>query len=443
MSEEKKIIISGITSDLLGFGYIENKRYRFRYATIDDELIFTEKGKGRKKYNIIKEFIKESPRDLVKCKYFTKCGGCIAQHIPYQEQFFFKTKELAETYRYKYGIEAELIPAKLHYNQRNRMDFGIFPNAIGLHAAGNFRSIIDLDKCEIQSDWANEELLKVRNLIGKFPELVFHRKNDTGFIKYVTLRYGVWTKDTMTIFTCAADFEGKEIENEFEQAAKEICSANNIIICYNRRKSEASAEGKHRTIKGNYFYRENIMGYNFEIPFNSFFQPNPIGFMPILEYINSQINQYNTNKLIDLFCGNGFFSALYGKHFTDIYGYDYTDSAVNMANSRIKDLYPDKNIFFESRNLFQKTSLEFSKEIFDENSLIIMDPPRSGIGHYLAQFLQNVNSKYIFYVSCNPHSQLEDLKILTSRYKIKSIMITDPYPQTSHLESVVLLTQLR
>ncbi|MCB1178175.1 MAG: methyltransferase domain-containing protein, partial [Leptospiraceae bacterium] len=159
----------------------------------------------------------------------------------------------------------------------------------------------------------------------------------------------------------------------------------------------------------------------------------------ILNFIKSILEENNFDKLVDLFCGSGFFSLLFAENFSSIHGWDISDSSITKAKEQKEKLYPENKILFEVKDLYTIKKDFIDQDIFNENTLLIMDPPRNGIGNELANSLIDSEVKYICYVSCNPYSQIKDIENLQNSYKPINGLITDPYPHTPHLESVLFL----
>lgn len=433
--------ISKINSSLQGMS--EDSKLSFRYTDIGDEVTYEERGKGKNKFAKIHSVTRANEYNPL-CKHFADCGGCSGQHISYERQFKIKTKEILEKFQTSHHFQPELVPAVKQYNYRNRMDFAVFPGFIGLRQAENFRRIIDINKCELQSDWANQELAQMKNLIKEnFSNLPLDRRTGEGYLKYITLRTNQASSDTITIFTFTEEFQEMELEEKFISEVLKFSSSNNIVFCYNRKQSEVSADGKLKVVRGKSYYTEEVQGKQIQVPFNSFFQPNPEGFLPIIHFIESKLEGINSYTLIDLFCGNGFFSILFGDKFQHLIGYDWVESSIQTAIENLTRIYPDKKIQFEKKDLLQFKDVFTNSNSIPKDSILILDPPRNGIGMKLSEYILESEIETIFYVSCNPNSQLEDLKILSQRYQILSGLITDPYPHTPHLESVLLLKRIR
>ena len=434
---EFESIIQSINSNLTGS--IGNT-LSFKYVDIGDVVKYNIRGRGKNKYIKINS-VDRANLFQPECNYFSECGGCIAQHIEYKRQFEYKTKNLLKEFKERFSIELQVFPAKQIFTYRNRMDFAVFPQGIGLRQSENFRKIIDIDDCKIQSDWANIEFRKIRELIhSQFHDLIYDRKQDIGYLKYITIRRNADHSDRMIIFTFTNEFQVHDSKKNLSKELMNICESENIIFCFNRRRAEVSSEGVYEIIKGNFYYTEKFLNKEWIVPFNSFSQPNLLGFKPILDFINLEIKNRNYNSMIDLFCGNGFFSLMFGDHFRKLYGYDLQFSSIEIVKKNIERNFKEKELHFEKKDLINSKNLDDLE--FEDDSILFLDPPRNGIGDKMNQKLKSSKINEIFYISCNPNSQIEDLENLKESFKIVSGLITDPFPHTPHLESVVYLKRI-
>ncbi|AAS69692.1 class I SAM-dependent RNA methyltransferase [Leptospira interrogans] len=434
--------IEFVNSNLRGIGFVNNTKIEVPYSLPGDVYNVTFFKKKRRKPSAKLELVSQTQRSFIPpCSAFTKCGGCCAQHISYQDQFRYKTSSLLESYKKDFEIVPTLYPAQKTFYYRNRMDFAVFPGPIvGQREAGSFRHIVDLETCLIQSKESNEELYRFRNLISKFPNLPYDRKSDSGFLKYFTLRKAKNTSELMTILTFVEEFKNTIEEKEFENVCLKSLKADHILFCFNRRKGEISATGEIKILKGMDSYKELVCGKEFRVPFDSFFQPNPEGFQPILDFIEKEIPD-SFDHLVDLFCGSGFFSRIFAHKFLKITGIDSIESSLEIARKQMSLDFPKIDSSYLKVDLFSKHSSSKLKVLFSssDKDVLIADPPRAGLGEFVLDALKDSKVSYFFYVSCNPTSQKSDLWKLKDFFQIQKILITDPYPQTPHLESVAFL----
>lgn len=435
--------VEKIGNNLRGILTFEKNRIEVPYSLPGDSYNVTLFKKKRRKPSAKLELISQVSRSVTPpCPAFTRCGGCSAQHIPYEEQFIYKTTQLSESYKNDFGIEPVLISARKTLHYRNRMDFAVFPGPIiGQRESGSFRHIVDLETCFIQSEESNEELKRFRNLLSQFPDLPYDRRSDSGFLKYITLRKAKNTSDLMTILSFVEEFKDSNEEKEFAEACLKHLKADHLLFCFNRRKGEISAIGEVKVLRGKESYQELVSGKEFRVPFDSFFQPNPEGFQPILEFIETEIPE-SADHLIDLFCGSGFFSRIFAHKFKKITGIDSIESSLQIARKQMEFDFPNIQFSYLREDLFSKKASTGLENLFqtEEKNVLIADPPRAGLGEFVIDALKHSKISFFLYVSCNPSSQKEDLMKLKDTFRIQKILITDPYPQTPHLESVAFLS---
>jgi 23S rRNA (uracil-5-)-methyltransferase RumA len=437
-SEPIEAIAESILPDLTSKAIYNQKNYYFKYVLPGDKIQFIPMGRGKRSWNKILE-IQYNSVSHEKCLHFRKCGGCRAQHIEYKQQFELKTKPILDYYSSKWSLDLETALAEKTFHYRNRMDFAVFPETVGLREEGNFRKIVQIERCEIQTEKANRELQKVNKFVK---EIAYNRKSMEGFLKYITIRHSRYSDELLSIFTFTKDFKDSSLEKEWIQKISQESIAENIVFCYNRNQSEVSANGEYIVVKGKDYLLEEIFGVKLKIPFDSFFQTNPSGFTPILDFISKKIQNKKYFNLLDLFCGSGFFSLLFANHFSSIYGWDISESSIQMANSQKLEIYPNLNIQYEVKNLYTISEEFVHNPLFQENTLLMLDPPRAGIGKELQNAILKSKIQNICYISCNPYSQIEDIESLREKFIPVDGLVTDPYPHTPHLESVLFLRRI-
>lgn len=432
--------IEKLLPNLRGEGTLGKRKIEIPYSLPGDIYDVYKFGKR-------KVFYKWNPKHLEPrfssplCPSFGECGGCSGQHLPYPEQFELTSEPILKGLENFNPVHKTVSPADSSYSYRNRMDFAVFPGRIaGLRMSGNFRRIVPIGNCSIQTDWANSEMPLFQNLLEYFPELEYDRKKETGYLKYITLRKSVFTDDSMSILTFTEDFKNEDLMRKVAEKAKEILSAKNIVFCFNRKKGEISASGEAIAIRGNIYLIEEVWGKKFKIPFDGFFQPNPKEFIKILEFIRSKIKP--AENLADLFCGSGFFSILFGEKFSRILGIDIVPSSVSAGEEFLQEVFPDKKIEFLAFDLFHKKGLEkmSSANLPWKDAVVIADPPRSGLSPELCSFLNSNPVSQLIYISCNPENLLRDARILEESYQMEEFLLCDPFPQTPHLEAVSIFS---
>jgi len=419
--------IEAFSSRLEGILTRGGRTFSFPYASPGDS-IFEIPGTKRKK-------IERSKPWSVPCPQFGECGGCLAQHIPYESQWDLLVNPL------KLELSPDLVweevAGEFLYAYRQRMDFATFPGKLGLRKRGNFKVLVDIPKCFIQSNDIQAEWERVRFVLNRYPELPWDRKRDSGGLKYVTLRSNVSGNDGFLALTFS---DGFPIPNAFLEELLIDCKFENLVLFFNKKESEVSSQGKMQILRGKGGFTEDFFGPSIFIPGGSFFQPNPRGFLPILKFAKEVIGEARSKNqiLVDLFCGTGLFGLVLGDVFSEIHLVELDKESLALAEERIRRTFLEKKVKAQVIDLHSKPEAWE----FPSDSFVVVDPPRKGLGDALVEKLLEAKPKDLLYVSCNPESQWQDFLKLSQGFRWKKGLVTDPYPHTPHLESVIWLESL-
>ena len=155
-------------------------------------------------------------------------------------------------------------------------------------------------------------------------------------------------------------------------------------------------------------------------------------FKELYKHVISNLN--GNGNALDLYSGTGTISILMSKYFDKVYGIEVSNSSIKDANENIK-LNNISNVSFIEGKVEDKID-ELKKLDIDT---VIMDPPRSGSDNKSLKTIIEINPRSIIYISCNPVTLARDINILKDKYEIKSIDLFDMFPQTSHVESLLVL----
>ncbi len=385
------------------------------------------------------------------CPHHSQCGGCRARHILYEDQLRIKTSTIVEKMESEIGISPEILKAPLINHYRSRMDFVVEGQVVGLRGAGDYSRFIDIEHCLIQKEQANHALKIFREILQNYPGLGFRRSDYEGIIKYVTIRFGS-TSGTMTL---TLDKTNREKDSEtcrkfiqsLENRLGEFTDSNGnpqfslIETELDDPRTEVSSPPGGHIINGKNTYEEILGGEVFQVPYDSFFQPNPVAFDDILDWsVKTMKANHVTHdgSMVDLYCGAGVLSSILARNpggFDRVIGMDFTESAIAGAPEHFSDL--DISVDFRVADLNNPPA-----DLFENSGapLLIADPPRAGISPSLRKMI--VKSKpapFFLYISCNPDSQIPDLVELLKSYEPVAAYLVDPYPHTPHLEQAVLL----
>lgn len=374
-----------------GVGRIENKPIYIKNAVSKDklEVRITRVNKKYLQGEIVK-IVKES-EDRVKplCPYFPKCGGCTFWNVNIN-----KENEIKENYikRLFPNVKVNTIISNNEINYRNKVTFHIHNGKLGYYQK-NSNNLVIIDECLI----LNKEINKIK----KYLETL-----DLTKVTEIMIRYSN-NYDELLI-----NFKGqlKDYNN-----LKKIKNIKSIYI-------------NNDLVYGNPTIKEKINNLEFLIGPNSFFQINTNMIANLYNSIKNFITP--SSSLLDLYCGTGTIGIYLNEYFEHILGIDIVKE--NIENAFLnKEINKIDNISFQ-----HKDASSIENTYFD---VVIVDPPRAGLGEKTKEHLLNINSKIIIYVSCNPNTLKKDIEKLKEKYQLVEITPVNMFPKTEHVECVSVL----
>ena len=371
--------------------------------------------------------------ELVKppCPYFDVCGGCQLQHIPYPAQLKWKRQHLLHLLA-EQGIEADELTDETRglvdspYLYRNKADFSArtWDNELhlGYRPHGGRGELVEIDECPIVLPAVNKALAAVRQKLHLVPSLA---RKLVSLVVRCSLSTG---KSALLYHSKLKD------ETVYETLTKNAASIDENLAggtFVKKRKEYIYGEGELTEAVGN---------INLTYSVRSFFQANPRLLPQLCEAVKELAEPCKKGVMMDVFCGVGLFALYLSNDFEQLYGIESAPCSVKMAqrnaqNNGVTSVQFVRDIAEERFKQFMDTGVE--------PGLVVLDPPRSGLGKSVVASLNSLNpSPVVVLVSCNPHSLAIDLAgLLKGGYKLERIIPVDMFPQTEHLEVVARLTR--
>ena len=344
----------------------------------------------------VEKYIKKSPlRIEEECPYSNICGGCNLNHICFNDENRFKLNKVKDIIRKYADIDPNLVKGIVYHdrnNYRNKITLHGKDNDLGLYKEYT-NEIIPINNCLLANPKINE-IIKILNSTSKeISEVIIKTSNDNS--KVMVSITG--TIDNIDILKELCDV--LIINNEY--------ISNNKVI---------------ETSIGNKKYIEGI---------DSFFQINNTLTKELYDEVLLNVKDKNYNKCLDLYCGTGTIGIYISDQVKEVIGVDYNQSNINDAEEN-KKLNNISNISFICDKVENKI------DTFKDIDLVIVDPPRAGLDSKTKDYLKQINSKEIIYVSCDPATLARDIKALDA-YKINYIKVFNMFPRTYHVETVMVL----
>lgn len=435
----KKIGINGE-----GIGYYK-KKITFVKGALPEEVVNCEIIEETSKYIKAKLLnIKEKSSyriDNVR-KEFLESGAYNLIHVNYNKQLEFKRDIVVDAFsKYLNGKNIKIektipSPIQKHYRNKNQFPVAIKNGKLiaGLYKEGT-NELVNINDCVVLHENGNKITERIKNSIVKFNLPISSSKKFKG-IKYISTRTSFATGDVQVIFVANT----KQIKN-LNQAVnylKKEKIIKSIILNITDEKSHLVLGEDTTVLYGNDYIIEKIGNISYKLSANSFFQLNPIQTKNLFDLVVDVAEIKNTDIVLDAFCGVGAIGQYVSKYSKEVYGIDIIEDAIRNAKENI-ELNNLANCHYEVGDVI-KILPKWKKERINFD-VVIVDPPRSGLGK-LSKHLLTTNAKKIVYVSCNPSTLAKDLNVLSKKYKIKKVIPLDMFPQTANVETVVLLSKI-
>ena len=375
------------------------------------------------------------------CAVFPECGGCKIQHLNYDSQMAFKVQSVTDALerigKIKIPVPIESVPAEKALNYRNKGSFAFGPRGgkprIGFYKQGT-HEVVDSPTCDTLLEPINAIKEWVRGLMQQHRLSIYHEKNHKGLLRGLVVRHSPETGESLLGFvTTTGDFPKGFPEQLLNRKALIDLGIVGVVRNINNIRTNAIFGEKTETLWGQDFLTDRLGDLKFQLSLTSFFQINPFQTVKLYDCIKEWVLQ-KPGPVVDAYCGNGGISLWLAKAGIGVTGVDESAASVDDAKESAK-----RNDLPNCR-LVQGT---FERFLEDENAIgsaqtLIVDPPRKGCSEQVIDAISKMKVERLIYVSCNPATLARDLEKLTD-YTIKAIKVIDMFPQTSHVETAVLL----
>lgn len=445
--KEYELNIEEIEFPSVGIAYHEGLKVYVKHGIPGQKVLarITTKKKDHAKGKII-EVLEDLPYKIeAKCPVFGQCGGCAHQDIPYEKQLEIKQHEIKELFKKAnlYGFEflpIEGSPKQYEYRNKMEFTFGDLEKGgeltLGMHVKGKSFGIISADECKI----VDEDFRNItKTTLNYFREKKLpHYKimSREGYLRNLVIRKAENTGEILInlVTTSQIDFD----LDEYNDIIKNLNYKGNlvgILHTINDSFSDVVQCDKLNILYGRDYIMEDILGLKFKITPLSFFQTNSKGAEKLYSIVRDFIGESKSKTVFDLYCGTGTIGQIVAPEAKKVIGIELIEEAVKSAreNAKLNNL---NNCEFIAGDIAQVI-----KEIKEKPDVIILDPPRPGVHPKALEYVIKFNAPTIVYVSCNPKTLVEDLKVLVENgYAIEKVKGMDMFASTPHVETVVLLS---
>ncbi len=395
------------------------------------------------------------------CEHFGVCGGCTRQQLSYEDQVFYKHKQVSETLKRIGKIDFPEIKPVLKAPEitfyRNKLEY-TFTNTrwitqeevdadieikrfkgIGFHIPGKYDKILDIEKCWLQAEPSNSIRLFIRDFAVENNYDFFNHYKKIGFLRTLIIR----TSSTGEIMIIPTFYHNeidkiKKLLDAVYERFPEITSINYVV---NEKLNDSINDQNVIHYKGKDHITEKMDDIIFKISPKSFYQTNSKQAYNLYNVVKDFSDLKKDEVVYDLYTGTGTIANFIAKDVKKVIGIEYVKESISDAkiNSKLNSI---TNTEFYAGDMKDILTNEFMNEKGKPDTIII-DPPRAGMHKKVVQTILNTFPSKIVYVSCNVATQARDIELFSEKYSVKKVQPVDMFPHTHHIENIILLEKKR
>jgi 23S rRNA (uracil1939-C5)-methyltransferase len=425
------------------------------------DVQLTRKKKNYAQGKIVTFHTHSDKRSEAFCEHFGVCGGCKWQNMKYEWQLHYKQKQVVDNLSRIGKMDLPAIspiiasPKQKYY--RNKLEFTFsnkmwltdediktgktFDNrdALGFHIPKMFDKILDIKNCYLQAEPSNSIRLALKEFAVKNNLSFYDIREHKGLLRNVIIR--TTSTGQLMVIVCFGEQDNEGVEKVLSFLHQQFPQITALMFTVNLKMNDTISDQLIETYHKKDHIIEEMEGLQFKISPKSFYQTNSEQAYSLYK-IARDFAQLTGNEIVyDLYTGTGTIANFVAKQAKKVVGLEYIPDAIEDAkkNSQLNNI---TNTTFYAGDIKDILTTEFVKQN-GQPDVIITDPPRNGMHEDVVKKILEINPNRIVYVSCNPATQARDLALLCTNYKVMQIQPVDMFPQTHHVENVVLLEKVQ
>ena len=399
------------------------------------------------------------------CSHFGLCGGCKWQHLDYEQQKYFKEKQVKDSLDRIAKVDyPEILPILGSDNTlfyRNKLEFTFSDRrwlteediskeeggpedtrGLGFHLPGMFDKILDIEKCYLQADPSNDIRLFIKKFSIENGLTFWNSRNQHGFLRNLIIRTA--TSGDLMVIVIFGEENREDISRLLDAVAVSFPQITSLQYTVNQKANDSIYDLEIKLWKGKEYNLE-IMAparntepeLQFKVGPKSFYQTNPRQAWKLYKTAYDFAGFKGNELVYDLYTGTGTIALFMARSVKKVVGIESVEEAVLAAEKNAKENNIE-NVEFHCGDMAKFLNAEFINEK-GKPDIIVTDPPRAGMHPNVVKRILEAEPGKIVYVSCNPATQARDIALLDEKYKIMKVQPVDMFPQTHHVENVVLL----
>ncbi len=458
----ENITITGVAAEGKAIAKVDNLVVFVPYAVPGDvvDLQVRRKKHSYAEAEVVKFHRYSEQRATPFCQHFGVCGGCKWQCLPYEEQLRYKQQQVVDNLTRIGKIElppvSPILGSRHTQCYRNKLEFG-FSNkkwltfeevasgtkfevmdAVGFHIPGAFDKILDIDTCYLMDDINNRLRNGIRSYALSHQLTFFDLRAQTGLLRNMMVRTSATGEVMLLLQFCIRsaqeEQQSRDLLSHIHETFPEVTS---LLWVNNLKCNDTIGDLEVHTYAGTDFIYETMENLRFKVGPKSFYQTNTEQAYELYKVARHFAGLTGSELVYDLYTGTGTIANFVAHQARQVIGIEYVPEAIEDAkeNARINGL--DNTLFYagDMKDILNRDFID----CHGRPDVIITDPPRAGMHADVVNTILFASPRRIVYVSCNPATQARDLALLDSQYRVVAVQPVDMFPQTHHVENVVLL----
>lgn len=391
------------------------------------------------------------------CEHFGVCGGCKWQNMSYDKQLFYKNQEVNNNLKRIGKIDLPefepILGSAKQFFYRNKMEFSFSnkkwltleeiksekeiedKNALGFHIPKMWDKILDINKCHLQENPSNAIRIEIKHFAIENDLAFYDPRNQEGFLRTLMIR----TASTGEIMVLIQFFEENQTQREalLNHLSDKFPEITSLLFVINSKGNDTIYDQEVHLFKGREFIVEEMEGLQFSINAKSFYQTNSDQAYELYKITRDFAGLTGNEVVYDLYTGTGTIAQFVSKEAKKVVGVEAVPEAIEDAKKNAI-----RNNITNATFYVGDMKKVFNDDFITRNGqpdVIITDPPRDGMHADVIQQILKIGAQKVVYVSCNSATQARDLALLDQMYKVTRVRPVDMFPQTHHVENVVLL----
>lgn len=417
----------------------------------------------------LEELLSPSPQRIEpKCIHFAKCGGCRWQNLSYEDQLQIKENSIRNHFAPLLSSAVTFFPIRPCENPweyRNKMEFSFSTNSagekfLGLMMDSSRGKVLNLTECHLVHEWFIVALKAVKEWWDHSSLDAYHGHKDKGSLRTLILREGVRSGERLVMLTVSGNPDYAVHHGQLKAFVAALTQAIqppegpeklSLFLRIQQIKKGMPTEFYEMQLAGPDVIQERLYiqrakdaspeMLKFNISPSAFFQPNTGQAEKIYSYVIQLAGLSREDVVYDLYCGTGTLGICLASHVKEVIGVELSRESAHDAKANIK-LNEISNMRIITGAVGEVLSKIHSEQEIPAPSVVVVDPPRAGLEAQAIRLLLTLKPKTLVYVSCNPATQAINIaELVEGGYTLKCIQPVDQFPQTAHVENIVVLVR--